>query len=159
MLKNAFPFAFHLAIFWCVHRASQVVLVVKNLSASAWDTKDLSSSPGSGRSPEKGMAIHSSIFAWRIPWTEEPGGLQSIESQRVGHDWATNASSFTWRVHAHWYFWSSQQPHWGRQDRHCYIHFPFYKYRSCGTKDAEWLTRYHILDPQLQMASLSFLPW
>ena len=35
---------------------------------------------------EKGMATHSSIFAWKIPWTEEPGGLQSIGSQRVGHN-------------------------------------------------------------------------
>ena len=35
---------------------------------------------------EKGMAAHSSIFAWRIPWTKEPGGLQSIGFQRVGHD-------------------------------------------------------------------------
>ena len=35
---------------------------------------------------EEGMAIHSSILAWRIPWTEEPGGLQSIMSQRGGHD-------------------------------------------------------------------------
>ena len=35
---------------------------------------------------EKGMAVHSSILAWEIPWTEEPGGLQSMESQRVGHD-------------------------------------------------------------------------
>ena len=35
---------------------------------------------------EKGMATHSSILAWRIPWTEEPGGLQSVGSQRVGHD-------------------------------------------------------------------------
>ena len=35
---------------------------------------------------EKRMATHSSILAWRIPWTEEPGGLQSIGSQRVGHD-------------------------------------------------------------------------
>ena len=34
---------------------------------------------------EKGMAVHSSIFAWRSPWTEEPGGPQSIESQRVGY--------------------------------------------------------------------------
>ena len=34
---------------------------------------------------KKGMAAHSSILAWRIPWTEEPGGLQSMESQRVGH--------------------------------------------------------------------------
>ena len=35
---------------------------------------------------EEGMAAHSSIFAWRIPWTEEPGGPQSMGSQRVGHD-------------------------------------------------------------------------
>ena len=35
---------------------------------------------------EKGMAIHSSTLAWRIPWTEKPGGLQSMGSQRVGHD-------------------------------------------------------------------------
>ena len=35
---------------------------------------------------EKGMATHSSILAWRIPWTEEPGGLQSVGSQRGGHD-------------------------------------------------------------------------
>ena len=44
--------------------------------------------PGSGRSPreENGNPLHSSILAWRIPWTEEPGGLQSLGSQRVGHD-------------------------------------------------------------------------
>ena len=35
---------------------------------------------------EKGTAVHSSILGWRIPWTEEPGGLQSMGSQRVGHD-------------------------------------------------------------------------
>ena len=35
---------------------------------------------------EKEMATHSSTFAWKIPWTEEPGGLQSMGSQRVGHD-------------------------------------------------------------------------
>ena len=39
---------------------------------------------------EKGMATHSNILAWRIPWTEEPGGLQSTGSQRVGHNWAIN---------------------------------------------------------------------
>ena len=39
---------------------------------------------------EKGMATHSNLLAWRIPWTEEPDGLQSMRSQRVGHDWATN---------------------------------------------------------------------
>ena len=41
---------------------------------------------------EKGMAIHSSTIAWRILWTEEPGGLQSMGSPRVGHDWATSLS-------------------------------------------------------------------
>ena len=43
---------------------------------------------------EKRMATNSSILAWRIPWTEEPGGLQSMGSQRVGHDWATNTFPF-----------------------------------------------------------------
>ena len=41
---------------------------------------------------EKEMAIHFSILAWRIPWMEELGGLQSMGSQRVGHDWATSLS-------------------------------------------------------------------
>ena len=41
-------------------------------------------------SSEKAMAPHSSTLAWRVPWTEEPGGLQSMGSQRVGHDWATS---------------------------------------------------------------------
>ena len=35
---------------------------------------------------EEDMATHSSILAWRVPWTEEPGGLQSVGSQRIGHD-------------------------------------------------------------------------
>ena len=39
---------------------------------------------------EKELATHSSILAWRITWTEEPSELESMESQRVGHDWATN---------------------------------------------------------------------
>ena len=43
---------------------------------------------------EKGMATHSSILAWRIAWTEEPGGFQSMGSQRVRHDWATNTFTF-----------------------------------------------------------------
>ena len=38
---------------------------------------------------EEGMATHSSILAWRIPWTEEPGGLQTTELQRIRHNWAT----------------------------------------------------------------------
>ena len=43
---------------------------------------------------EEGMAVHSSIVVWRIPWTEEPGGLQSMGSQGVGHDWVTNSLSY-----------------------------------------------------------------
>ena len=60
--------------------------MVKNPHPSAGDLRDVGSIPGLGRSPKEGMAIHSSIPAWRIPWTEEPGGLQSMGSQRVGHD-------------------------------------------------------------------------
>ena len=44
---------------------------------------------------EKAMAPHSSTLAWKIPWMEEPGGLQSMGSRRVGHDWATSLSLFT----------------------------------------------------------------
>ena len=47
---------------------------------------------------EKGMATYSSILAWRIPWTEEPGELQSIGSQRVRHDWETNIHTHTQRT-------------------------------------------------------------
>ena len=60
--------------------------VVKNLPANAGDAKDADSIPGSGRSPGIGNATHSGIFAWKIPWTEEPGGLPSTGLQRVRHD-------------------------------------------------------------------------
>ena len=63
-----------------------MVLVVKNLPGSAGDIGDVGSIPGSGRSSGGENATHSSILAWRIPWTEEPGRLQSIGSQRVGQD-------------------------------------------------------------------------
>ena len=53
---------------------------------SACDAGDLSSIPRSGRFLEKGMATHSSILAWEISWTEEPGRLQSMGVQRVGHN-------------------------------------------------------------------------
>ena len=48
-----------------------------------------------GIAPEKAMAPHSSPLAWKMPWMEEPGGLQSMGSLRVGHDWATSLSLFT----------------------------------------------------------------
>ena len=51
---------------------------------------------------EKAMAPHSSILAWKIPWMEEPGRLQSMGSLRVGHKWATSLSLFTFM---HWRKW------------------------------------------------------
>ena len=57
-----------------------------DVKASASNAGDLGSIPGSGRSPGEGMATHSSTLAWRIPWMEKPGRLQSMESQRVRHD-------------------------------------------------------------------------
>ena len=62
---------------------SIVAQLVKNPPAmrEAWVR-----SLGQEDSLEKEMATHSSILAWKIPWTEEPGGLQSMGSQRVGHD-------------------------------------------------------------------------
>ena len=58
----------------------------KNPPANAGDVREMGSIPGLGRFPGEGMATHSSIIAWRIPWTEESGGLQSVGLQRVEHD-------------------------------------------------------------------------
>ena len=75
-----------------------MVLVVKNLPASAGDVGAI---PGLGRSPGVGMATHSSILAWRIPWTEEPGGLlsmglqksqESTNQQQQSGNWGFNSS-------------------------------------------------------------------
>ena len=66
--------------------ASQVALVVKNPPASTEDLRDMSSIPGLGRS-SGGRHRNPLQLGWRIPWTEEPGGLQSMGSQRVGHNW------------------------------------------------------------------------
>ena len=63
--------------------------MVKSLPAVLWET-------WVGKKPlEKEMATHSSILAWKIPGTEEPGRLQSMGLQRVGHDWAHLAHSPT----------------------------------------------------------------
>ena len=50
------------------------------------NVRDLGLIPGLGRSLEEGVATHSSMAAWRVPWVEEPGGLESTGSQRAGHD-------------------------------------------------------------------------
>ena len=60
--------------------------MVKNLPASAGDVRDSGLIPGSEDPLEEVMATNSSILAWRIPWTEKPGRLQSIASHRVRHD-------------------------------------------------------------------------
>ena len=62
---------------------------------------------------EEGMETHSSVLAWRIPWTQEPGGLQSMRSQRRGHDWATNTST------THWCFWLPWKLSWYRIRMEC----------------------------------------
>ena len=67
-------------------RASQGVLVVKNLPVNAGDARHAVPSLGWEDPLEEGMATHSSILAWNIPWTEEPGRLQSMGSQRFRHD-------------------------------------------------------------------------
>ena len=72
------------------------MLVVKNLPANAEGIRDVGLILGWENPLEEGMATHSSIPAWRIPWTEEPGGLQSIWSQRVRNNWGDLA-------HLRWY--------------------------------------------------------
>ena len=67
-------------------QAFQVALAVKNLPASAGDIRDADLIPGLGRSSGEGNGNPLSILAWRIPWTKEPGRLQSIGLQRVRHN-------------------------------------------------------------------------
>ena len=70
-----------------VQPSSLIAQLVKNLSAvqETWVW-----SLGLEGTMEKEMATHSSILAWKIPWPDDPGGLQSMRLQRVGHDWAIN---------------------------------------------------------------------
>ena len=81
VLKVVFFFSLlRLLLFW---GASLVAQTVKNLTA----VQETQIHPLGQEDPlEKEMATHSSILAWRIPWTEEPGGLQTMRSQRVRHD-------------------------------------------------------------------------
>ena len=68
------------------HGTSQVVLVVKNLHANARDLRNAIRPLSWEDLLEEGMTTHSSILAWRVQRTEEPGGPQFMRSQRVGHD-------------------------------------------------------------------------
>ena len=82
---------FLLGYLWFPVLTSLVAQTVKCLS-TMWATQV--QSPGWEDPLEKGIAIHSSTIAWRIPWTEEPGRLQPMGLQRVGHDWGTSLSIF-----------------------------------------------------------------
>ena len=94
-----------------VRRTSRVAQMVKSLPA----TRQTQVSLGQEDPLEKEMATHSSILAWRIPWTEEPGGLQSVGSQRVGLNWATKqwvrqkplSASLSWP----WEYWLKNKLH------------------------------------------------
>ena len=85
-----------------VIRASLVAQMVKNPPAmqETWVWSLV------GKIPlEKGIATHSSILAWRIPWTEEYGGQRSMGSQRVGHNWETNTFHFSAKQAWGWSLW------------------------------------------------------
>ena len=69
-------------------KSSQVALVVKNLPANAGDRREEGLIPRLERSPGGRYGNSLSILAWSIPWTEEPGGLQSIGLQSIGHNWS-----------------------------------------------------------------------
>ena len=101
---------------------------VKNLPAM-WETQVQSLS---WEDPlEKGMAIHSSILAWRIPWTEEPDKLQFMGSERVRQDWAANT-----HTHTHTHTWIS-----------CFIYLSFlfliYKMQSLDQLSSKFPFRFY----------------
>ena len=96
--KLTYSTAYMMFSFWCLIGVSHLTCPLWTLGLrggsdskeSACNAGDLGLIPRSGISPEKVMATHSGIPAWKIPRTEEPGRLQSIGSQRVRHDWAIN---------------------------------------------------------------------
>ena len=89
-------------------------LLVKSLSVltTNWEVKDYSIFLIDRLfRMEKEMATHSSVLAWRIPWTEKPGGLQSMGSYRVGHDWsdlAAAAVAFLEYIFTYFFIWPHQ---------------------------------------------------
>ena len=76
--------------------------MVKNLPANAGYTGSIS---GWEDPLGEGMVTHPSILAWRIPWTQKPGGLQSVGSPRVGHNWSDLACSEFISTHTHTHTW------------------------------------------------------
>ena len=96
----------------------QMVLMVKNLPAMQEKQKIQVPSLGGEDPLEEGVATHSSVLAWSIPWTEEPGGLQAMGSPRVRHDWSVPACStqadLQRCLNSHRWTWQSQDSNKGR---------------------------------------------
>ena len=88
---------------------------------------------------EKAMAIHSSTLAWKVPWAEEPGRLQSTGLLRVGHDWATSLSLFTFM-------------HWRRKWQPTPVFLPG---ESQGLRSLVWAAVYGVAQSQTQLKGLS----
>ena len=88
--------------FFPCHKGRNAEKIIKGFVCHHSDSLDLSLVQSLGREDplEKELAIHSSILAWRIIWTEKPGRLQFIGSQRIGHDWATT-------FHFFFFYWIS----------------------------------------------------
>ena len=88
--------------------------------------------------PEKAMAPHSSTLAWKIPWREEPGRLQSMGSQRVGHDWVTSLSLFTFM-------------HWRRKWQPTPVFLP----RESQGRGSRWAAVYGVTQSRTRLKQLS----
>ena len=82
---------------WIINKVQGQILPWWVSKESSCNVGDLGLRSGLGRSPGGGHG-HSSILACRIPWTEEPGRLQSIGSRRIGHDWANNTFTFLFQM-------------------------------------------------------------
>ena len=103
-IASSFDF-FNIHVFWYTHAYISAEKVLTSGRHAGWiaqqceERADSKKVVSSDYRPEKAMAPDSSTLAWKIPWTEEPGGLQSMGSLGVRHDWATSLSLFTFM---HW---------------------------------------------------------
>ena len=86
-----------------------VAQIIKNLPAIG---ETQVQSQGQEDPMEKGTATHSGILAWETPWTEKPGGLHSMGSQRVRHDWATFALAFMYKKSYHQGCANTSEAYW-----------------------------------------------
>ena len=136
-------------------RASQVVLVVKKLPANAGSYETQVWSLGLEDPLEEGMATLSSIFAWRILWTEEPGRLQSIGSKRVRHDWAAELNWWGHRSEAliqqNWCPYMERKRNQRSVSSHVCIGKKLY--------ETQWEDAIYQLRTQISSATSPAIPW